>query len=301
MKAGKQENTALAALRFPGRDEMALDRPRIMGVLNVTPDSFSDGGRFIDAPRAVEHALAMARDGADLIDVGGESSRPGAERVSPEQQIARVVPVIEQVRSALDKQNFRNVVISIDTTRAAVAAAALDAGAAMLNDISAGREDPAILELAAERGVPICLMHMHGQPKTMQAAPAYGDVVADIERFLAERVEAAVEAGVERSQVVIDPGIGFGKTVEHNLAILRALPRYVASGQPVLLGTSRKSFLAKLAGRDNLKAEPDPAGGTAATTALGVAAGVQLFRVHDAALNRQAATTSHAIQAANRR
>ena len=300
MKAKTQNNPIPLSLRFPGagREAMTLDRPRVMGVLNVTPDSFSDGGRFTEVDAAVAHALDMARAGADLIDVGGESSRPGADRVPAEAQIARVVPVIERVRAGLDEHGFAQVAISIDTTHAAVTASALDAGAGMLNDISAGREDPEILDLAAERGVPICLMHMHGQPKTMQAGPAYDDVVAEIERFLAERVEAAVAAGVERSQIVIDPGIGFGKTIEHNLAILAALPRYVATGQPVLLGTSRKSFLAKLAGQSDGKVEPDPAGGTAATTALGVAAGVALFRVHDVALNRQAARAAHAIRTA---
>ncbi|MEO0514731.1 MAG: dihydropteroate synthase [Planctomycetota bacterium] len=289
MKAGKQDQPAPAlALRFPDRPAMSLDRPRIMGVLNVTPDSFSDGGQFVEMEQAVMRGLAMAREGADLIDVGGESSRPGAERVAAGQQIERTAGVIAALRPALDHEGYEHVVISIDTTNADVAEAALDAGASMLNDISAGREDERMLSLVAERGVPICLMHMHGQPRTMQSAPNYDDVVAEIETFLAERVAAAVAAGVERSQIVIDPGIGFGKTVEHNLAILRALPRYVATGQPVLLGTSRKSFLAKLLGRADLKVEPDPGGGTAATSALGIAAGVQLFRVHDVALNRQA-------------
>lgn len=287
-------------LNFPGRGAMALDRPRIMGVLNVTPDSFSDGGRYAAADDAVAHGLRMAREGADLIDVGGESSRPGAGRVSAEEQIARVVGVVAALRAALDDASFPGVVISIDTTRAAVAAAALDAGASMLNDISAGREDPAILELAAARGVPICLMHMRGEPGTMQQSPHYGDVVGEIEAFLLERVAAAVAAGVEPARIVVDPGVGFGKTVAHNLAILRALPRLVGSfsgnGQPVLLGTSRKSFLAKLQGHADLKAEPDPAGGTAATSALGVAAGVSLFRVHDVLLNRQAADTASALQ-----
>lgn len=282
------------ALRFPGgRPAMSLGRPRIMGVLNVTPDSFSDGGRFTQREAAVMRGLGMAREGADLIDVGGESSRPGAPRVPADQQIERTAGVIAALRSALDHNDFPGVAISIDTTRANVAEAALDAGASMLNDISGGREDDRLLPLAAERAVPLCLMHMHGQPQTMQTAPSYGDVVAEIEAFLSERVDAAVAAGVERSQVIIDPGIGFGKTVAHNLAILRALPRYVATGQPVLLGTSRKSFLAKLAGHPELNVEPDPAGGTAATSALGVAAGVQLFRVHDVALNRQAVNLAH--------
>lgn len=282
-------------LRFPGRPAMTLDRPRIMGVLNVTPDSFSDGGRYLELDVAVMQGLVMAREGADLIDIGGESSRPGAQRVAPKIQIERTAGVIAALRSALDGEGYEQVAISIDTTHADVAEAAIDAGAGMLNDISAGREDERMLHVTAERGVPICLMHMHGQPKTMQAAPSYDDVAAEIEAFLAERVEAAVAAGVERSQIVIDPGIGFGKTVEHNLAILRALPRYVATGQPVLLGTSRKSFLAKLHGQPDLKVEPDPAGGTAATSALGVVPGVQLFRVHDVALNRQAVDVASAL------
>ncbi|MEM6854763.1 MAG: dihydropteroate synthase [Planctomycetota bacterium] len=310
MKSGKPKSpTSALPLKFPGnRPAMTLDRPRIMGVLNVTPDSFSDGGRFVELEQAVMRGLTMAAEGADLIDVGGESSRPGADRIPAGEQIERTAGVIAALRSALDDEGHESVVISIDTTNADVAEAALDAGASMLNDISAGLEDGRMLSVAADRGVPICLMHMHGQPKTMQADPSYDDVVAEIETFLAERVEAAVAAGVERSQVVIDPGIGFGKTVEHNLAILRALPRYVAGSSAggasgassggrhaVLLGTSRKSFLAKLHGQPGLKVEPDPAGGTAATSALGVAAGVQLFRVHDVALNRQAVDVASAL------
>lgn len=275
---------------------MPLDRPRIMGILNVTPDSFNDGGRYIDLDTAVMRGLVMAREGADLIDLGGESSRPGAQRVPAHEQIKRTAGVAAALRSALDGEGYPDVAISIDTTHADVAEAALDAGAAVLNDISAGREDPRMLTLAAERGAAICLMHMHGQPRTMQDAPSYDDVATQIEAFLAQRVEAAVTAGVERSQIVIDPGIGFGKSLEHNLAILRALPRYVATGQAVLLGTSRKSFLAKLQGQADLKAEPDPAGGTAATSALGVAAGVAIFRVHDVALNRQAVDTAFVLQ-----
>ncbi len=276
-------------LRFPGGGRLVLDRPRIMGVLNVTPDSFSDGGQYDRPAAAVQRGLAMAQQGADLIDVGGESSRPGAGRVSADQQIQRTRDVIRQLRLALDEAGHASVRISIDTTRAAVAEAALDAGAAMLNDISGGREDPLMLRLAGARGVPIALMHMHGQPADMQADPTYDDVVDEIDSFLQRQVEAAVAAGVARDQVVIDPGIGFGKTVAHNVAILQTLPRYVASGQPVLLGTSRKRFLAKLLGRPDLRVEPDPAGGTAATTVLGVLAGVHLFRVHEVALNAQAA------------
>ena len=286
--------TELAPLRFPGGGELSLDVPRVMGVLNVTPDSFSDGGQFEHVAAAVGRGLAMAQQGADLIDVGGESSRPGAARVDADEQVRRVVDVIRQLRAALDEAGHGRVVISIDTTRVAVAAAAVDAGAAMVNDISAGREDPAMLPLAAERGVPIALMHMHGQPATMQQQPRYDDVVAEVEAFLMRRVDAAVAAGLPRGQVVIDPGIGFGKTLEHNLALLRALPRLVATGQPVLLGTSRKRFLATLEGHADCRVEPPPHGGTAATTALAVAAGVHLLRVHDVALSRQAALVAAA-------
>lgn len=278
---------------------MALDRPRLMGVLNVTPDSFSDGGQYTDPDVAVARGLAMARQGADLIDVGGESSRPGAQRVPPEQQIERIVGVVAGLRQALEAHELEKVVISVDTTRAAVADAALAAGASMLNDISAGREDPRMLSLAAAHGVPIVLMHMRGQPASMQDAPQYDNVVAEVADHLDQRVAAAMAAGVLGSQIVVDPGIGFGKTLEHNLALLRALPKLVqhfrAAGPSVMLGTSRKSFLAKLQGHSDLKIEQDPAGGTAATTALGVVAGVSLFRVHDIAINRQAADTASAI------
>ena len=283
------------ALRFPGREAMTLDRPRIMGVLNLTPDSFSDGGQFRDDSAAVARGLEMAQQGADLIDVGGESSRPGAQRIGATEQIRRIGSVIRGLREALDQAGQAATVISVDTTRAAVAEAALDAGASMLNDISGGREDPQMLGLAGQRSVPIVLMHMHGQPADMQRAPRYDDVVAEIRAFLDRQAEAAAAGGVAADQVVVDPGIGFGKTLEHNLAILRALPSYVAAGRPVLLGTSRKSFLAKVLGDDRTKVEPPPGGGTAATTAVGVAAGVALFRVHDVALNRQVADVAHRI------
>ena len=284
-----------ATLRFPGRDAMTLDRPRIMGVLNVTPDSFSDGGQYHTHTAAVQRGLAMAQQGADLIDVGGESSRPGAARVDASEQTRRTRAVIAQLRDALDRAGFEATAISIDTTRAPVAEAALGAGASMLNDISGGREDPAILELAARRGVPIVLMHMRGTPADMQHRPRYGHVVDEVEAFLKHQTDTARRAGIDPTQVLLDPGIGFGKTVEHNLALLRALPRLVALGQPVLLGTSRKSFLGKLLGDASAHVEPAPGGGTAATTALGVHAGVGLFRVHDVALNRQAADVAHRL------
>lgn len=279
---------ATRSLRAPGRSAMTLDRPRIMGILNVTPDSFSDGGNYAQIDAAVERALAMAAEGADLIDVGGESSRPGAQRIDEAEQCRRVVDVIRQTRQRLDAAGHERVWISIDTTRSAVARAALGAGASMLNDISGGREDPAILSVAAEHGVPICLMHMKGQPATMQQAPAYDDVVGEVLAHLAQRVEAAVAAGVEASQVVIDPGIGFGKTFEHNMALMRGLAKLATTGQPVLLGASRKRFLCRALGLDTT-VEPAPHGGSAAATVWGVAQGVALIRVHDVALSRQAA------------
>jgi len=287
----------------PDGRSLALDRPRIMGILNVTPDSFSDGGKFIDVAAAVAHGLSMVAEGADLIDLGGESTRPGSQPVSADEQRRRVTPVIAALRAALDQTPLgRGVILSIDTTLPAVAAAALDAGAGLINDIQGGRE-PGMLQLASDRRCPIVLMHMQGTPATMQAAPGYGDVVAEVESFLHERVRAAVEQGVSPSQVLIDPGIGFGKTKTHNLALLGALERFVNSGHAVLLGTSRKRFMGALCSPRDLKGEPVPppapdslVGATCATTALGVAAGVRIFRVHDVRANYQAAQVAWAIQ-----
>lgn len=268
-------------------------RPCIMGILNVTPDSFSDGGRWLDVAAAVDHAGRMLDEGADLIDIGGESTRPGAARVEVDEQIRRIVPVIRRVDAEVDAP------ISVDTTRAAVAEAALDAGASILNDVSAGRDDPRMFTLAARRGAPIVLMHMRGEPATMQQTPQYDDVVAEVEAFLLERAAAALAAGVARDAILLDPGIGFGKTGEHNLRLLAALPRLVAMGYPLVLGTSRKRFLRMIAGCGN---EPAPAdavvGATCATTALAVAAGVAVVRVHDVAPNRQAADVAAAVAAA---
>jgi len=256
-------------------------RPQVMGILNVTPDSFSDGGRH-DAPEAaVAHALAMARDGADLIDVGGESSRPGAARVGADDQIARTAEVIRRCRAALNDAGFTTVALSIDTTRAPVAAAALDAGAVLINDISAGEDDPGLLALAAERGVPVVLMHKRGEPATMQDQPSYDDVVARVSDYLQSRLTAAAAAGIDPGRIAIEP-------------------RLVAMGPPVLLGASRKRFLAQIAGAPDTKVEPDPAGGSAATTALAVAAGVQMVRVHDVRLHRQTADTARAITQAKK-
>jgi dihydropteroate synthase len=265
-----------------------------MGILNVTPDSFSDGGQFASRDNAVAEGLAQAEAGAALIDVGGESTRPGAQRIDAATQKDRVLPVVERLRPALDEAGYDHVLISVDTTLRAVAEPALEAGANMLNDVSAGREDPALLALAGERGVPIALMHMLGAPATMQQNPKYHDVVGEVEAFLADRVAAAATAGADRGQVVIDPGIGFGKTVDHNLSLLKALPRFVSMGQPVLLGASRKRLIAAVSavGTDQ------PAGrvsGTCALTAWAVQCGVAIARVHDAAANRQAADVAEAV------
>ncbi|WP_428353740.1 dihydropteroate synthase [Methyloprofundus sp.] len=268
-----------------------LTHPLIMGILNVTPDSFSDGGKFSEIDSALAQAERMNSEGVDIIDIGGESTRPGAESVSVEEQIARVVPVILAIR----KQLSATLPISIDTTLSAVARAALDAGATIINDISAGVQDSAILTLAADRKVPIILMHIKGQPENMQDAPFYKDVVNEVLIALQERIDAALAAGVAKQQIAIDPGIGFGKRRQDNLDLLANLDRFVATGYPVLLGTSRKRFMGSLC------AVTEPAElvcATAATTALGVQQGVQMFRVHDVKENRQAADVAWAIKQA---
>lgn len=242
-----------------------------MGVLNVTPDSFSDGGRYLEPAAAVERGLALIAAGADIVDIGGESTRPGSAAVAPAEQLRRVLPVIEGLRRASHAH------LSIDTTSADVARAALDAGADMINDISAFRFDEGMLPLMAERAVPAVAMHTLSEPATMQRAPAYQDVVSEVAEHLAGRLAACARAGVEPSRVIVDPGIGFGKTVEHNLALLRGLPRLAELGRPVLVGTSRKSFLGALTGRpvgERLMA-------TAASVAVAIALGANLVRVHD--------------------
>jgi dihydropteroate synthase len=266
-----------------------------MGILNVTPDSFSDGGCFAETETAVAHALAMRGEGADLIDIGGESTRPGALPVEPAEQLRRVIPVIQALAARWAPETGAPVAISIDTTSAAVAEAALDAGAHWINDTSAGRDDPAILALAAERGVPIVLMHRQGMPARMQENPRYGDVLAEVRGFLSERIDAALAAGVAETALLIDPGIGFGKTLKHNLALLAGLDDLVTLGPPVVLGASRKRFLATICDQPDQRALM-PA--TCATTALGVLAGAKVFRVHDVAGNRQAADVAWAVRRA---
>jgi len=271
----------------------AIGRPLIMGILNLTPDSFSDGGQH-DGPEAVlAHALRMAAEGADLIDIGGESTRPGSARVPPGEQLRRVLPALESIRATLPP----GVAISIDTTSAEVAARALEAGASLINDVSAGRDDPDMFRLARDSRVPMVLMHMRGVPATMQDEPHYVDVVAEVKGFLAERATAAIEAGVPRGHIIIDPGIGFGKTKAHNLALLAGLEQFVATGYPVLLGTSRKRFMGSICSAEH---SSDLAGATCATTALGVLAGVKVFRVHDVLPNRQALDVAWAIRSVAR-
>jgi dihydropteroate synthase len=245
----------------------------VMGVLNVTPDSFSDGGQFFDTDKAIEHGLKMTAEGAVIIDVGGESTRPGAEPLLAKEQIGRVVPVIKGLSEKLD------VPISIDTYNLEVATAALEAGAAMINDISA-LGDERIGRLAAEKQVPVVLMHIQGTPATMQVEPKYKDVVGEVLEFLLERAKRAEQLGMPRERTFIDPGIGFGKTVEHNLLLLRNIHKFVDSGYRVCIGTSRKSFIGKITGKEN---PAERIFGTAATVALCVSAGVSIVRVHDVA------------------
>jgi len=241
--------------------------------LNVTPDSFSDGGKFFDPIRAVEHGLKMAADGAAIIDVGGESTRPGSDPISAGQQIQRVVPVIEALRERTD------VPVSIDTYKFEVAQAALQAGAGMINDITT-LSDERIGELAAEKQVPVVLMHMQGTPATMQIEPKYDDVVGEVLEFLLGRAKLAEKIGISRDMIFIDPGIGFGKTIEHNLLLLRNIDKFIATGYHVLVGTSRKKFIGNITGKET---PAERIFGTAATVALCAAAGVSVVRVHDVA------------------
>jgi dihydropteroate synthase len=262
-------------------------RPLIMGVLNLTPDSFSDGGRYASVGDARRQAERMLAEGADIIDLGGESTRPGAAPVAAPIQIARLGPVLEGLVAALP----RGTCLSVDTQSVEVARWALATGARIINDVSAGRE-PGMFECVAAAGAGMVLMHMQGTPATMQEAPHYDDVVAEVAAFLRARAVAAEQAGLRREQILIDPGIGFGKSREHNLRLLAALGQFAGEGYDVLLGTSRKRFMGAIC------AETEPCelvGATCATTALGVSAGVRAFRVHDVKQNRQAADVAWAI------
>jgi dihydropteroate synthase len=258
--------------------------PKLMGVVNVTPDSFSDGGLFLNADAAVAHGKELAAQGADILDVGGESTRPGAEEVSAGEERARVEPVVAALAEAGHE-------VSVDTSKSAVAEAALDAGASIVNDVTALRGDPAIGELCAERGAGLVLMHMRGDPRTMQVEPRYEDVVDEVRAFLAERTEVALEAGVAEERIWLDPGIGFGKTVDHNLELLRRLGELRELGRPLVVGTSRKSFIGRIDGSE----VGERLGGTIASSVLAAAEGADVLRVHDVAESRQASLMAAAI------
>ncbi len=269
------------------------DSPTVMGVVNVTPDSFSDGGRFLDAGAAVGHALTLRDQGATILDIGGESTRPGAQPVAEHEELERVIPVIEGIVAGAPEAQ-----ISVDTTKAAVARAAIAAGAGIVNDVSALRTSPAMAGVVADSHVVCCLMHMLGEPRTMQRTPRYDDVVSDVKAFLEERLAFAVGEGISEDRVWLDPGIGFGKTADHNLELLARLGEIVAIGRPVVVGTSRKSFLGRLAGgRDVEHRLP----GTIATNVLALERGARVFRVHDVAEVSDALTLAAATIAASSR
>jgi len=280
------ETLALISAPRPPVVGLGMERPRIMGVVNVTPDSFSDGGLYADTDAAVAHGLALAEAGADIIDIGGESSRPGAEPVDPTDELDRVIPVIEGLKAAGCAAP-----LSVDTRRAAVAGAALAAGARMINDISALTYEPRTMAVASDAAA-VCLMHAQGDPRTMQDDPHYCDVLLDVYDFLELRVAAAEAAGIARSRVVVDPGIGFGKTIDHNLALIRRLSLFHGIGCPVMLGVSRKRFIGTLSG---VAAARWRATGSVAAGLAGLGQGVQLLRVHDVDETRQALAVWHAI------
>lgn len=261
--------------------------PLLVGILNVTPDSFSDGGDFFDPEAAAERAARMLDEGADVVDVGGESTRPGSDPVSTEEEIRRVVPIIREILAERP-----GAALSVDTYRAETAEAALEAGAGIVNDVTALRGDPRMAALVAGARCPVILMHMKGEPKTMQKNPFYEDVVREVRDFLAARAESAVAAGVEPESVVVDPGIGFGKTLEHNLTLLRRLDDLVELGFPVLVGASRKSFIGGITGVGEAR---ERLAGTLATTVLAFGKGATLFRVHDVRANREALAVARAV------
>jgi dihydropteroate synthase len=262
-------------------------RTHVMGILNVTPDSFSDGGRFFRREQAIEQGLAMARDGADIIDVGGESTRPYSERITKEEELDRVIPVVEGIRKEL------RIPISVDTLKAEVAREALRAGASMVNDISALRFDPGMTALVAEANIPVVLMHMKGTPDSMQDKPVYRNLIQEIIDFLEAAVDRAVQGGIRREMVIVDPGIGFGKTFDHNLEIIRELSRFRCLGRPVLLGSSRKAFIGHILDRPAHERDP----GTMATVAAAVMNGAHMVRVHDV---KRAVETVRVIDAIKR-
>ncbi|SEI93178.1 dihydropteroate synthase [Frateuria terrea] len=279
------EDPFATVLDCAGR-RLVLDRPRVVGILNVTPDSFSDGGAFADAGVAVAHGLTMAEQGADMLDVGGESTRPGASEVPVEEELRRVIPVVEQLaaRTMLP--------IAVDTSKPEVMRAAVAAGAGMVNDVYALRREGA-LEAVAELCVPVCLMHMQGEPRSMQEQPCYDDVVGEVHRFLADRLFACELSGIDKRRVLVDPGFGFGKTLEHNLALLRALERFADLGAGLYVGLSRKSMIGTLTGRPAGEAR---AAGSAAAALIAVQRGARMVRVHDVAATVDALAVWRAVR-----
>lgn len=262
-------------------------KTRVMGTLNVTPDSFSDGGQYLESNQAIERGITMAREGADIIDVGGESTRPYSRKITVSEELDRVVPVIEGLKKELA------IPISIDTCKGEVAQGALKAGASMINDISALRFDPDMASIAAEAGVPVILMHMKGMPENMQKNPTYGDLIPEICDFLEDAIERSVSAGIKRDLIIVDPGIGFGKTFDHNLKIIKELSRFEALERPVLLGTSNKAFIGHILGKEVYERDT----GTMATIAYGVINGAHIVRVHNV---RKAVETVRMIEAIRR-
>ncbi|MFO0028866.1 MAG: dihydropteroate synthase [Pseudomonadota bacterium] len=278
-------DTVHRTLLLKGGATLVLDRPSIMGVVNVTPDSFSDGGSFDSAQAAVDHALRLVEQGADLLDVGGESTRPGAGPVDESEELRRVLPVVEALAARA------GVPVSIDTAKPSVMRAALAAGASMVNDVLALRADGA-LDAVAEAGAAAVLMHMRGEPRTMQQDPHYDDVVADVHRFLADRILACQFAGIDRARLIVDPGFGFGKTLAHNLDLLRGMDRFATLGVPVLAGLSRKAMIGAITGRDTPR---ERLHGSVAAALLAVQKGAAIVRVHDVAATRDALAVWQAV------
>lgn len=287
MRAEAAANQKVPAPIRAGSLTMHFDRrPYVMGIVNVTPDSFSDGGKFFDHKKAVDQALRLVEEGADILDVGGESTRPGSDEVPEEEEIRRVLPVIQAA------VKYTTAPVSIDTTKSGVAKAALDAGAAMVNDVSALRFDDNMGQVVAEAGVPLVVMHMRGTPKIMQAGPIeYRDLMGEIRAFLEQAISKAIDAGIEKDQIIVDPGLGFGKTPRHNLMILNRIGELFALGRPVLVGPSRKAFIGKVLDKD----VNERLHGTAAAVAAAVAGGAHILRVHDVEPMRDVVEVTRAI------
>ena len=269
--------------------KLDFNKPIIMGILNVTPDSFSDGGSYKSTKSAVDKAMIMIEQGATIIDIGGESTRPGSERVSPIEQKRRIIDVISQLKIKMP----RDKIISVDTTSSEVAEAAIDLGVNMINDVSGGNDDQSMMSLIAKHNLYYCIMHMQGSPKTMQDNPKYKNVVSEIIDFLSSQSKKAMDLGISKDKIILDPGIGFGKKTEHNLEILKNLENFSRLGFYTLLGTSRKKILGEISGNNN---PVDRIAGTCATSALGVMAGINIYRVHDVWQNKQAIDVAYAIK-----